>query len=79
MNPEQVHSIKSQIAINPNPLTFDEYINFFPRPLELHQGYPTDGYLMLIALIKCYGLKKVVRLIPRELWEEVLNQVYPPT
>lgn len=77
MNPLEIHDIKSKIKVEPSKLTFEEFINFFPRPLELHKGYLSNGYLMLIALIKCYGLKKVVHLAPREIWEQALNRVYP--
>ncbi|WP_375496243.1 hypothetical protein [uncultured Nostoc sp.] len=77
MNQEEIRNIKTEIKIEPSALTFEEFVNFFPRPIELDKGYPSNGYLMLIALVKCYGLKKIVRLAPRELWEQAINRVYP--
>jgi hypothetical protein len=52
------------------------------KPGEVHDGLPLwtreqrDGYLVL--LMKWFGLKRFVRLVPRETWEAALREVYPP-
>ena len=53
----------------------------FPeKPGELGGGFPLftrqrrDGFLVL--LLKWFGLKRFVRLVPRERWEEALRAVY---
>jgi hypothetical protein len=52
------------------------------KPGEVHDGLPLwtreqrDRYLVL--LMKWFGLKRFVRLVPREKWEAALREVYQP-
>jgi hypothetical protein len=55
----------------------------FPeKPGEVGGGLPLftrearDGFL--VVLLKWFGLKRVVRLVPRERWDEALAAVYGP-
>jgi hypothetical protein len=65
------------------PITSDDYRNCTPEKLELVSGFlvskPEDNYWrdrLLSLLLRNQGLLKVVRMAPKELWEQALFQVY---
>jgi len=65
------------IGLGPHPFTVDDY-DFLPEAkLELVDGVlygdPASRYAMTAALLCNIGLAEVVRLAPRELWEEALD------
>ncbi|GJL53090.1 MAG: hypothetical protein NPIRA02_02220 [Nitrospirales bacterium] len=62
------------------PLTKDEYYALTPEKLELLNGYlisdvDVEGLRkkLLLALFLNEGLLNVVKLVPREKWEEALR------
>lgn len=69
--------------LEPQPITSDDYWNCTPEKLELVNGFlvskPEDNYWrdrLLSLLLKNQGLLKVVRMAPKELWQQALFQVY---
>lgn len=70
--------------LEPQPVTHEDYENCIPEKLELDgTGFlinrPEDNYWrdrLLSLLLRNQGLLRVVRMAPRELWEQALNQVY---
>lgn len=69
--------------LEPQPITLDDYMNCTPEKLELVSGFlvskPEDNYWrdhLLSLLLKNQGLLKVVRMAPKDLWEQALFQVY---
>jgi hypothetical protein len=70
-------------ALEPQPITSDEYRNCTPEKLELVGGFlvskAENNYWrdrLLSILLKNQGLLKVVRMAPKDLWEQALFQVY---
>lgn len=68
-------------GLNPQPITFDQYIELTPERLELISGYlidppdELDGRLKLLALLLTnVGLKKALQLAPRQVWEKALQE-----
>ncbi len=64
------------------PLTREEYYALTPEKLELLHGYlisdaDDEGLRkkLLLALFLNEGLLNVVKLVPREKWEEALRQL----
>lgn len=70
-------------ALDPRPITFDEYRELTPEKLELLSGYlisppdePEERRRLLAILLVNLGLVEVVKLAPEALWREALGRAY---
>jgi hypothetical protein len=69
--------------LEPQPVTYEEFLELVPEKLELVDGYlfdPPDRHLwreqLLALLVTNEGLVRTVQLAPLERWREALRQVY---
>jgi hypothetical protein len=71
----------AEVGLDPQWPDQEQQDSLFPeKPGEMADGLPLitrearDGFLVL--LLRWFGLKRFVRLVPRERWEEALAAVY---
>ena len=70
-------------ALEPGPITMDDYHAHTPEKFELWDGYlflpaeyGDERRKLLALLLVNVGLVDAVRLAPRELWQAALDRVY---
>ncbi|HIE50757.1 MAG TPA: hypothetical protein EYP85_03280 [Armatimonadetes bacterium] len=69
--------------LEPQPITFEEFMELVPEKFELVSGYLFDPphnhkwrERLLAILLTNEGLLRTVRLAPLARWQEALKQVY---